>query len=68
MDTNEPTIVNISTNPSTKEQLIGAAIGLAFIASSVVVTAASFYVVGKVAEKIEARQVRKANQDLPNEE
>lgn len=68
MDTTEPTIVNISTTPSTKEQLVGYALGLAFIAGTVVVTAVTISAVEKVQQKLFDRKLRKLQDDQPNED
>lgn len=38
MDTQDPTVVNITTVPTTKEQLISYGLGIAFVAVSVAVT------------------------------
>lgn len=63
MDTTDPTVVNITSVPTTQEQIISGVISLAFIAAAVVVTTGSFALVGVVSEKIEARKARKAAQD-----
>ena len=59
MNTNEPTVLNINAFPTTKEQIVSGLIGLGFTAVTIGVVAGSFWVVGKVAEKIQARQEQK---------